>query len=279
MNEGVNKSEEVTKKKKSSFWKVIIFIFLLILFAVGGWFGNMYYQKYLEKKDTTDKTNKNKDNKENKEKVEEEKEEELDTKSDLVQKLYNKVTIYDEGKKADCHKNWIYGNKDEFDVASETDEVKLNLVAINMEDVKKGTDLFSSIDIPSSMENYSNDCTFLNGSDMQVYFTKDYIQTLYRDIYGKDATFDSSAYISANLVRYYPVGDKYYKYTAIGGNVCGPVDYIDTISKALKVGKEIKIYETENYIEEGKDAVISNYVYTFSKQDDDTYVFVSRKKS
>ena len=268
---------EVSKRKKGSFWKIFIIILLLILFAVGGWFGNSFYQEKIAKKDTSDTSDTNKKKKDNTE--EEEKDEELDTKSDLVQKLYNKVTIYNEGVKADCHKNWIYGNKDEFLVSYETDEVKLNLVNINLDDSKKQTELCDNINIPSTLDNFYSDCTFLNGSDLQVYFTKDYVQTIYKDIYGKDATFNSSTYISAKIVRYYPIGDKYYKYTAIGGDVCGPADYVSTIVKAEKVGKEIKIYESESYNEEGKDSVISSYIYTFSKQSDGNYAFVSRKKA
>lgn len=266
--------EVQAEKKKSSIGVTIFVIILLAIFAVGGWFGNDFYRKKVEEGNK-------KVEKKNTKKDEVEKDEELDPKSELVQKLFKKVTLNGEGT-ADCHKNWIYGGKDEFDVNSETDTVKTSLVAINLEDSKKQSVSCGSINIPSEQDEYfSNDCSFISPSDNQVYFEKEYVESVFKDVYGKNATLNPDVYIlsGGDLVHFYPFDGKYYKYTAIGGNVCGPEGYTEAIERAEKVGKEIKIYESETYNEEGKDPVVTKYVYTFSKQDDGSYGFVSRKKA
>ena len=252
------------EKKKGSFGKVLLVIILLIVFAVGGWFCNEYYRNNIASKDTE----------------KEEQDGELDVKSDLVQKLYNKVTVNGEGK-GNSLKNWIYGENGELDISKDDGVTLMKLVVINLDNSKLEEISCEGLNIPETINNFTNYCKFYSTATTIKSYKSDYVSSVFKDIYGKNVKMNSEAYMDdkINIGRYFPVGDRYYEYTITTGVEYGPAGYTDTIEKAEKVGNKLKIYENEIYELEGEEPVTNKFIYTFEKQDDNSYAFISRKKA
>lgn len=216
---------------------------------------------------------------------------ELEVDSELVKKLYGKVTDSElsdnQGKYRSCHKNWLYGTnengyKEEFDVETALPEEKANFVFHNLERSKGKVESCDNLDIPSRVDSFYSICSFnkeVNQIGDEISFDVKYVENVYHNLFGKNDKFNQNLILKGqgNVVQFLNISGRYYEYITIGGSVCGPVKYIDKVTKAEKINDTIKIYEDEEYFEENVSKKTSKFVYTF-KEEDDSYIFVSRKK-
>ena len=115
---------------------------------------------------------------------------------------------------------------------------------------------------------------------------------LVKDLFGQDSNLDTSIAMlddttPFDLDRYVYIStlDMYVEYMKEGGGI-GPYGGFKTnISKAIKKGKEIKIYETVEEYETKDNSTESlgitdafTFVYTFEQESAGNYKFVSRIK-
>lgn len=294
---------EKNKKKKNV---LIIFLILLILLVLG-LVGYICYDKNLIFNDNKAVSTSNKlGNKL-------EKEQKLDINSRLVQTLYNSVTPSDHS----CFRYSIYGMVQDNDyIAAEVPELdKMTLVANNLKydyyETVSCTDVnvpdVLSINVNGTNVNYYSGCSANNPDNYQKnsieqrfiekMYSKKYIETIYKNLFGKDAKLDTSVPITfygPTAYFYNKDMDSYIKYLYSGsGGICGPIKYEDEIEKAVLKGDTLKIYEKtdvttgpdDTYDSNGnllkhEDATTStNYhVYTFLRESDGMYKFVSRIK-
>lgn len=271
--------EKEIKEKKSNGSKVVIFILVVLLLGACTYIA---YDKLIVKEDNS----KNEAVEENK-KV---KEENLDVNSRLIQSLYNKVSTGEQTKEeANCRFNYFYIDKDFYADKAE-EEQKMELVGYMLN--KKHLEYYGNTNvIPAKIVNLNVD-----NKPTQYYYTKVYVEKLYKDIYGVNSKLDTSVVIHTDsygvaLYSYVEAINGYAEYSAEGGGTCGPEGSYATLTKAVKAGDEIKIFETVNRIAFGDDAEIdgiqykdgqtiseTNYIYTFKLDSDGMYSFVSRIK-
>ena len=276
--------------------KGLVVIVVILIIAVLGLVGFICYDKHLifssTSKDNDLKSNNTSSNSKEK----------LDINSRLVQDLYSLVTIDAD----DCNKNWIYGydkdnNKynDEFNVETADESVKMNFVGNLLSESKINYVDCSTITIPNQLNDADSFCYASNNEENKEIKTydKSYIEYLYKKLFGKNQKLDTNVEVKADKFggqAYFYISsyDKYFLYLREVGGTCGPDKYNTKITKAFKIGKQIKIYENEilNHYEEGNDQTygtsddvvkeVSNntYIYTFNQEDDGMYSFVSRLK-
>lgn len=273
------------KEKKSKGSLVVIIILIILLLGACAYIG---YDKFFVKKDN--QVNNNNENKGV---------EKLDVNSRLVQSLYNRVSTGLIGKTSSCSLNYMYitgtGNGMEVfysDKASEQQKMKLvgNLLSesfrifANEEETIPDT---INVDDYGEYKNAYVTNKELNSQYQETYYTKEYVEAVYKSIYGKNAKLDISAPIvmdsyGGEIYYYVPSIDKYALYVTVTGKVCPQEAYAELV-KATKSDKELKIYEkivtikNDDIIDAG-DTADSNYVYTFELEDDGMYKFVSRVK-
>ena len=264
------------EKKKNSVGKIVLIIILLILFLTGGFFGGKYYAE-----------SKKVDSKEVKEEKEVEGEEKLDINSRLVQYLYNMVS-YD--SEISCFTDWEYRRNENFiHDDNKTVEINLNILAKNISNLK--AKYIEKGKVPK-VEGKSLPA---NSGYIKCY-TKEYIELVYKTIFGQDAKLDVSKAIpldqhSIQELIYDSNTNMYYLYTIEGGGTCGPGGLELKLDKAIKKGKNLKIYQNVTSVtyKENADGSITEdeknkveekykYVYTFELEDDGMYKFVSRVK-
>lgn len=293
------------EKKKSSIGYIIVIILLFLGFG-----GYILVDQGIIKLDVFNKKE------EVKEEKKEDKKEELDINSRLVQNLYNMVTT--KGINS-FSTNWIYSsyknvndkNKESFYANKASEEIKMNIVGINLDSSNRK--LVScdntNISIPGVYKEAPFDheygmlythCEYnemqreynLNKSPQSVYnyyYDRSYVETVYKTIFGKDAKLDTSAFIATNEYRgnnyvYVEEYDAYYEYIKEVGGTAGPESYEPSISSAFKEGKKLNIYEdvkrTTYENEDLSKPIVEEfyYVYTFELEDDGMYKFVSRVK-
>ena len=239
-------------------------------------------------------------------KTEQVKEKELDINSRLVKSLYNKVYNGDKYQEG-CYMNYIYahgeiGKYSDFIVDTATEKEKMVIVGLNINE-KEQTYIDCSqyeSQIPDVQgEVHRSICRNNkdhNTSDLEVTYSKEYIESVYKDIYGQDAKLDTTVPIEMSVVgveRYYyvPAINKYVKYVVEGGGTCGPNGNTEKLVKATSNGNEVLIYAEvdeityeanaqgvyvieDTYKKENKYVV----VYKFQKEEDGMYSFVSRTK-
>lgn len=231
-------------------------------------------------------------------KVEEEVKEEVvevNVKSRLVNYLYNSVANASDGN--DWYRFWRYQNGFtdqlvDFYSKSAPEKVKMQLVAKNIND-SFADYIYNCEDgfIPDNNEYGNSACWYrkeYNEYRAMVSFEREYIESIYKQLFGSDAQLDTSVDFKADLIgassyKYIPKYDRYFEYQTSGGVTTGPGGYVTKLEKALKEGNKIYIYEdvvVEKY--DGNDNKIGteNYymVYTFELEDDGMYKFISRVK-
>lgn len=283
-------------KKQNSTGKTVAIIILVGLLVCS--LGYIAYDKFLYNV-TEEETNKEETSN---------KKENLDVNSRLVQGLYRKVSTGETSKdNSSCTFNYMYENKDFYADKAEEKQKMLILSRLLLDDYQKLYIGDESLipDRISDLENYiSVFAASKNGSHSYSsgYYNKEYIEELYKELYGKNASLDTSASIgvglyNCTLYKYIKAVDKYILYiNEFGcGGTCGPINEYATLTKAEKMNKEIKIYEkvtsfavedfdgvgeNDKTVSYKKDQVISedNYIYTFKLEDDGMYSFYSRVK-
>ena len=288
------------EKGKKKNMRLIVFLVLLILIILG-LVGYICYDKKLIFNDNKAVSTSNKL----------EKEQNLDINSRLVQTLYNSVTSRDEF----CFKYSIYGKvqDDDYIVDEVSEKDKMALVKHNLKNNYYETVSCTDVNVPDTLSinvngndiNYYSSCSVDPNADqstpieqrfIEKEYSKEYVETIYKSLFGKDAKLDTNVPITSYGPEVYVYNkdiDSYIKYAFAGGGTCGPVKYKDKIEKAVLKGDTLKIYEKtdvttgpdDTYDSNGnllkhEDATTStNYhVYTFLRESDGMYKFVSRIK-
>ena len=271
------------KKTKSTGKTVAIAILSILLVGAVGFIG---YDKFIIKEDSTQSTN-NKEKNTSKE--------EIDINSRLVQSLYEKVSI--EKKEGLCYNGLFHEGSDKIYANKMSNKEKMILVGNSLlNSRKKIIDCNSNIPDSQGNEGYLFSACYLNNKnntyEYQYAYEKDYIESVYKNIFGTKENFDTSEPI--NNYYYNETLNEYVEYLTEGGmeSTCGDNDSTSlTLKKAFKTSSEIKLVELVNYTkrEDGPDGISEtiddivtktdyNYVYTFKLEDDGMYSFYSRIK-
>lgn len=262
------------KKKNNNILIVILILSLLITCSY-----IIYDKAFYEENKTTEKKTTQTENKTTKKK-----EENLDVNSRLVQTLYNKVV-----ENNNWSKYWMYDSDTSDYLVSKSDmKTKMNLVSNNLNSQKIEV-IECSDSIPNSIKindrDYMSACYAISqgATGYSPYaYDKSYIETIYKDLFGNETQLDTSIDIPSSfgadeIYHYIASLDKYVLYASEGGGGTSASSYSGIITKAVKLGEELKITEKvtitnptsiEEYI----------YVYTFKLEDDGMYSFVSRIK-
>ena len=266
---------EENKKSKKGLVVVIVLLILIIL----GLVGYICYDKGLIFKTEKEVVKKEK-------KV---KERELSVDSTLVQTLYNEVTT---GQTEGWYVFWMYGNLNNGDdtkdfFSDKADEnIKMQIVAHNIDKSKLVYDV-DCAGLPNEVNDVGmNVCrwnSLVGTNDSETHFTKKYIESIYKKIYGSDAKLDTSAPVYMDVYhgvnyKYIPEKDAYYEYRIETGGTTGPGGYKVQLEKAIKKGSTIKLYEKVAKYGENNKAEEFTFVYTFEKDKKDIYKYVSRVK-
>ena len=280
------------EEKKNN--KIVVIIVLLILFLILGFFGGKYYCDTHNKCEAS-----NVKNEESKTSTTED----LDINSRLIQYLYNEVTE-DESESsntgwegASTENNEIVYTKDFIHNDSQTSDVDLRLLARNLDDVKN---YVPSSEAPTVNGRKNHASRYDSSGEIDLgatYYTRKYVETQYKLLFGKDAKLDTSKPIQMDVfaieeLHYDSKSDNYYSQYIEGGGTCGPGGTSYKISKATRSGDEIKIYQDVEEIsyKEGANGTVEEtdatrqvddkykFVYTFKLADDGMYNFVSRTK-
>ena len=219
----------------------------------------------------------------------EQKEEELDVHSRLVQHLYYGVTH--DVLVPSCTGLWEYvAGGDEslrttFNAETAPEAAKMQIVGMHLNN-DMGTIIENSQvpDQPNVSGPGANASSYLGR-----YLTKDYVEYIYKSIFGQNATLDTSIPIELSAYRvnayiFDEATQRYYLYYRNSGGTCGNVGSTYVLQKATHVGNTIKIYqygedlETDNQGQPSSVTAKYYYVYTFEKESDGMYRFVSRTK-
>lgn len=273
------------EKNRSTGKTVAIIILIVLLLGAVSYIG---YDKFLVNEKSVSS---------NEKKSENSKEVELDIDSRLVKSLYNKVSTGESSKEeANCNYNYMYGydydsnSYKDFYVDKATEEQKMEILSLQLN--REGAGLLfcgDGLSIPDKMNDYPSKCIYdkivnKNENSFEYYYNKKDIETLYKDLYGKDAKLDTSKPIYVTPYRAYAYMyidslDKYMQYVIDTGGVCGPTGMYGTITKAIKTADSIKIYEKVTIIDGEKNTTTNqNYIYTFKLDSDGMYNYVSRVK-
>ena len=178
--------EKEIKEKKSNGSKVVIFILVVLLLGACAYIA---YDKLMVNEDIL-----NNNVQENK-KI---KEENLDVNSRLVMDLYLSVTSNDDS----VFKYWMY-DTDNFNVDNATEESKLKIVGINLNETKSTLYSCDDSSIPERLnDNYINVCAAnkeWQANYSAIAYDKKYVESLYKKIYGNDAKYASAINVVTTL--------------------------------------------------------------------------------
>ena len=280
---------EEKKKGKGS-----LIVIILLVIVILGLVGYICYDKGVILKTNTKEV----EDKNVKKDSNEEKEENLDINSRLVQSLYNKVAINDE-----CLSGYLYEDNETITLDNIETHTKSRLIGRNLGLKDRKYINCSSLGsaVPESKDNdYISICSLnqkYNSYDNEYAYDKNYVEYVYKSIFGTNAKLDTSIAIEVlgeNEFYYYIESlDKYVLYRADGyGGSCSSKT-TEKLTKAVKNGSKIVLTEnvTIIYDDPGNDNIhgtaddikdkkkSTDYVYTFKLEDDGMYSFVSRKKA
>lgn len=264
------------EKKNNGIVGKILVIILLIAALAGGFFIGKYYTE--ETKITADAPKKEAETTQEKDT-----QEEVDINSRLVRFLYNEVTA--DQAEPSHYFGWEFNNfqnnnphdTSDFYVDKADELYKMIFVGRNLSDYN--LKYAYNLNIPEK-----KNIGYIKENDKR-YYTKDYIEYVYKLLFGKDAKLDTSIPIhigvySGENYSYDANTNNYYKYYADVGGTTGPGGYTANLSKAVKNGNKIELYQDVKLIAEDNATVQEQfqYVYTFELENDGMYKFVSRTK-
>ena len=270
------------EKKNNS--GVIILSILLCTVSLGFVFYVLFDQGFIKMNSTTGN---------DEEIVEKEEKQDLDINSRLVRNLYYMVSK--ETKENNWDLYWQYNGLgvtelSDFNISNTNEVVKMQLVAKNLDNSNK---YYYSCDstIPDEGTYGKSICwynkEYNDYSTSLTYYEKNYVESIYKKLFGADAKLDTSVDIRMDKggllsYKYLPAHDKYFVYKSVGGWTSGPGGYTAKLVKAEKEGKKLYIYENvtlEKY--DGLNKLPTEefkMVYTFELEEDGMYKFVSRVK-
>lgn len=272
---------------------IVLVIFISICLGLIGYiaYDNGMLAKIMNKSDVKE---------EKKESVKKEEAKELDINSRLVQSLYNKISSESEESTWDTY--WIYQNPDndfnmeeDFNIETSNETIKMQIVYSNLANKNKLNINCNEYKIPDYQNDYYSLCyakQTMNFTDDQAAYSKDYIESVYKSIFGSKSKLDTSVPMRSNfygLPTYYyiPDYDMYFAYRAELGGVIGTGGYTSKLEKATQKEEQIKLYEkVEKYgpkdddlstLEEELEDTFT-FIYTFEQEEDGMYAFISRVK-
>lgn len=267
------------EKKKGKGLICLVIILILMVLGLGGY---ILYDKGIILKEKEEP-------KVEKKEVKKETKEELDIDSRLVQHLYSMVSQDFENNIGNALFNWEF-NINNTNAASDSDEYTYNgknglvsLVARNLSD-----EYTINIDEKEMPKVKGKDR--MRFENMHYFYSKGYIENIYKQIFGDDAKLDTSKEIPMDgITCYYLVYDQetdnYYPEGIECGSpaTCGQGVKKAKLLKAIKTANEIKLYQNIDYtsggcIDNKEETNNYNYIYTFKLDNDGMYKFVSRKK-
>ncbi len=270
---------------------IVLVMFIIICLGLIGYiaYDNGMLAKIMNKSDVKE---------EKKESVKKEEAKELDINSRLVQSLYNQVSK--ENEKPTWYAFWEYNDAENFDIASTTDLVKMQLVGKNIKESNKVSINCNDYNILDTVADGSYSACFTQKEGTPYYnpntiieygYSKKYIEMVYQDLFGNEYNVDTSIPIyldtyKGKSLQYNQEADMYIFYMMETGGAAGPGGYTTKLSQAVKDDKEIKIYEiVEKYDEienssnnEVKVSETFTNVYTFKLDSDGMYFYVSKVK-
>ena len=260
---------------KSNGVNIFLVILLVISFAVIGWLGNNYYSSMNNKSNNTG-------NKTDNEEIVDGGVVKLDINSSLVQLLYNEVS-YDLDTPSWYLNQKIYSmeysiDKD-FIVADASEQIKMHVVG----NILLGRESSYASSVPDRSDVGRHALSLEREYDH--YYTKDQVEAIYHQLYGRNAKLDTSVVIGTGLFdlkkyAYDTSSNNYYSYFSDGGGTTGPGGYTAKLDRAIKSNDTITLYQKVKKFDgdEGNNlAEEFELVYTFNIENDD-YVFVSKVK-
>lgn len=257
------------KQESSNSKLFLVAIFLVLVFVI-----YIAYQKGFILQSNKDTNNPNNNQTEKKKETKS-----LKADSRLVTYLYNEVT-YDVNS---CVGMWEYTggtkNQNEFIADGGSEVIKMRLVGRLLAESNAKEIEVSKVPEKEKMEKVSP--TQAN-SEYSHYYTYDYVQSIYKQIFGEGARPDKEVGIemdpAGGVVYYYDkASSKYYPYYNLTGSECEKTKENTKIKKAEIKDNAIIIYQSGTWREEGKSADKYTYVYKFEKEADGLYKYVSRK--
>ena len=130
---------------------------------------------------------------------------------------------------------------------------------------------------PAKLDDFTILITGKNGEA----YTREYVDSIYKDIFGASSVLnkDVRIFLNSNMLVYISSLDKYYKYGTEGTG--GYNSYRNPkLIKAVQNGSELKIYESvEIYDDPINDTIKTSdceFVYTFKIDSQNKYIFYSR---
>ena len=271
------------EKKNNKIGQIIIIIIFLVIGCLGGFYIGKNYSstKIIDNKEDSKKDNN----------MSNEQEEELDISSKLVQFLYNEVSKNVENE------TWSFGWRfnykktgeieNDFIVSERSEEDKMVLVGQNL---KKTGDVVLIDNMPENAK------AGYKPSSIGYFYTREYVENLYKTLYGENESIDTSIIIPLDLyggekLGYDSTTDKYYIYLTETGGTSGPGGYKAKLEKAIKNNDKIVLYQNieKIYYKADENGVVTDspenqqienfqYIYTFEKDSDGMYKFISREK-
>ena len=256
---------------------VIVILGLVII----GLIGVIFYQN--NKKDTN--ANVVKDDNGSEEEV-------LDVNGRLVLDLYNEVVISGDS----FNKYWYFENSDKYLVKDASEESKMALLYHDLKqtDFKSGSHVDSSVPLTVNVKNFyrnKEEEAFLAKQDTQIagdYYISsqidyDKVNLLYQKVFGNDKVVDKSIPIQiSNFGGFYIYNDTVKAYILYLEETGGTsmTEYRGSVTKAIKNKDSIIITEKVELVDTANNSVteVGNYNYTFKKDTDSMYSFVSRIK-
>ncbi len=285
-------------KPKSTGKTVVIVLLCLVIACLGGYilYDQLLREQPIEKKEDASK---------------EKKEEALSVTSRLVQNLYSKVVpnTYKEKDKS-WLRYWYYtdvsqsGNNvlknalDDFHIEDTQEEIKMQLVGKNLPQQEREFITCSEVELQDELEDGRKSACFLQEQETNLSIPMQYqygyqvetVDRIYQELFGQDKAVDRKVPIyldiyGGTVLVYVESLSMYVEYFADGvGGTTGPGGYQASLSKAVKKGNLLKIYETvETYeaSEDNEDTKLTDtttLVYTFKLENDGMYTFQSREK-
>lgn len=281
------------KKKKNTGLKITIAILLLLLL---GCVSFILYDKVL--KDYIYPVKQENDDSGFVEK------EDLNINSRLVQSLYNQVTS--DQKISSYYIFWKYsfienGSNEQFDYSTDFDTVVQDFYVSKAKSSTKmlfiADKLYgqTSINCNNSIEKQNSygksSCYDFDGTykGTTLFYSKNVVENVYKELYGDDAVLDTNAPIFMDLYRgktfvYNDHLNGYVEYYIETGGISGPGGYTTSLDQAERDGKNIHLYQDVVYTYydendmEGSNPLTkkARFKYTFKQDSDGLYTFVSR---
>lgn len=216
------------------------------------------------------------------EKEDTEKDKSIDIESKIVKDLYGRVTSTD-GE----YKYWMYTDYSQIidtttdmTAATAKEVVKMNFVG-NSLDSSKAEKVTCDNKVPDIIANTRSVCSNNkrnNSNQDEIGYKKDYVGSIYESIFGGTFTPDVTIplYIAPNSGEVYYYVDAlsmYIKYYGEPNNVVPNGTYIGKVSKVTEEDDQLKLLED---VTNGDNKI--KFKYTFEKEKDGNYIFISREK-